>query len=191
METELRSNLMACASAYAEARSVSLATLGRLAAGDWRFFYRCYALTYAAHRSTPYLTADFFPALARTMPEAVRLLRVDRGGEPIASALFLQGGGALYGRYWGAVDYVPCLHFEVCYYAAIDYAITQGLDRMEGGAQGEHKLARGLAPARTWSAHWLAEPRFADAVARYLERESGGVEGWLDELEGRSPFRQR
>lgn len=158
-------------------------------AEDWRFFHRCYAGTYAAHRSTPYLTPAFFPALARAMPEAVRLLRVDRDGEPLASAFFLQGPEALYGRYWGAVDYVPCLHFEVCYYAAIDYAIAQGLARMEGGAQGEHKLARGLTPVRTWSAHWLREPRFADAVSRYLERESGGVEAWLDELEGRSPFR--
>jgi predicted N-acyltransferase len=159
-------------------------------ASDWRFFYRCYAGTYAAHRSTPYLTPAFFPALARAMPEAVRLLRVDRDGEPLASAFFLQGPEALYGRYWGAVDYVPCLHFEVCYYAAIDYAIAHGLARLEGGAQGEHKLARGLTPVRTWSAHRLREARFADAVSRYLERESGGVDAWLDELEGRSPFRQ-
>jgi hypothetical protein len=159
-------------------------------AADWRFFHRCYALTYAAHHASPYLTPAFFPALARAMPGAVRLLRVDRDGAPIAAAFFLQGPEALYGRYWGAVEYVPCLHFEACYYAAIDYAIAQGLARLEGGAQGEHKLARGLTPVRTWSAHWLREPRFADAVARYLERETGGMEAWLDELAERTPFRQ-
>jgi predicted N-acyltransferase len=159
-------------------------------AADWRFFYHCYARTYAAHRSTPYLTPAFFPALAAALPGAVRLLRVDRGGTPIAAAFFLQGPEALYGRYWGATEFVPGLHFEVCYYAAIEYAIGHGLARFEGGAQGEHKLARGLSPVRTWSAHWLREPRFADAVARYLAQESGGVEAWVDELEQRSPFRR-
>lgn len=159
-------------------------------AQDWHFFYRCYAATYAAHRSTPYLTPGYFEAIARTMPPAVRLLRVDRGGRPVAAAFFLQGPQALYGRYWGATEFVPCLHFEVCYYAPIEYAIAHGLARMEGGAQGEHKLARGLTPVRTWSAHWLREPAFADAVSRYLERENGGMEAWLDELEQRTPFRQ-
>ncbi|MDY0012863.1 MAG: GNAT family N-acetyltransferase [Rhodocyclaceae bacterium] len=159
-------------------------------AQDWRFFHHCYALTYAAHRSTPYLSPAFFQGLARAMPESVRLLRVDRGDRPLAAAFFLQGPEALYGRYWGATEFVPRLHFEVCYYAAIEYAIAQGLARLEGGAQGEHKLARGLTPVRTWSAHWLREPAFADAVARYLERETEGVEAWLGELEQRSPFRQ-
>jgi predicted N-acyltransferase len=157
---------------------------------DWHFFYQCYALTYAEHRSTPYLTPAFFTLLAERMPDAVRLVVAPRDGRPIACAWFLCDEVALYGRYWGALEFVPCLHFELCYYQAIEYAITHGLQRMEGGAQGEHKLARGLTPARTYSAHWLRDPRFADAVARYLERESDGVDAWLDELHERAPFRR-
>ncbi len=159
-------------------------------AADWDFFHHCYTLTYSAHRSTPYLTRAFFHRLAKATPDAVRLLRVSRGGAPIAAAWFLQGPDALYGRYWGATEYVPCLHFEACFYAAIEEAIRLGLDRLEGGAQGEHKLARGLQPVATWSAHWLREAAFADAVARYLDRERAGVAEWMDELGERTPFRQ-
>ena len=97
----------------------------------------------------------------------------------------------VYGRYWGAVEQVPCLHFELCYYQAIELAIERGLAVIEGGAQGEHKMARGFEPVETRSAHWLAEPAFADAVERFLEREGGIVGAWLDELGERSPFRPR
>jgi predicted N-acyltransferase len=118
-------------------------------------------------------------------------MMAERAGTPIAASFFLQDAGALYGRYWGALEYIPCLHFEACYYQAIDYAIKAGLARFEGGAQGEHKLSRGLEPVRTCSAHWIADPRFRDAVARFLAQERGGMEAYLDELSERLPFRDK
>ena len=159
-------------------------------AADWRFFYRCYGATYALHRATPYLTARFFTELARRAPRAVRLLLAERDGAPVASAFFLCDREALYGRYWGAVEYLPCVHFELCYYRAIEYCIAHDLARFEGGAQGEHKLARGLQPVVTRSAHWLRDARFRDAVDRFLARETKGVGFYLDELAERSPFRR-
>ncbi|MBN8440538.1 MAG: N-acetyltransferase [Thauera sp.] len=157
---------------------------------DWAFFYRCYASTYALHRSTPYLTPAFFADLAQRLPQGVRLLVAERQGKPVASAFFLCDGETLYGRYWGAGEALPFLHFELCYYQAIEYCIRNGLRRFEGGAQGEHKMSRGLMPVVTSSAHWIADARFRDAVDRYLERESAGIYGYLDELSERTPFRQ-
>lgn len=159
-------------------------------AADWRFFHRCYAGTYALHRATPYLTPAFFTELARRAPHAVRLLVAERGATPLASAFFLCDRDALYGRYWGAVEYLPCLHFELCYYRAIEYCIAHELARFEGGAQGEHKLARGLQPVVTRSAHWLRDARFRDAVDHFLARETRGMGFYLDELGERSPFRR-
>lgn len=156
---------------------------------DWAFFHRCYASTYALHRSTPYLNLAFFVELARQAPDGVRLLLALRDGSPVAGAFFLCDRGALYGRYWGAVEHLPFLHFELCYYQAIDYCIGRGLDRFEGGAQGEHKLARGLQPVVTHSAHWIRDPRFRDAVDHFLARERSGIDFYLDELADRSPFR--
>ena len=112
-----------------------------------------------------------------------------RGGQAVAASLMLRDERALYGRYWGALEYHPCLHFECCYYQGIEYAIRAGLQRFEGGAQGEHKLARGFEPVATHSLHWLADSRFANAVADYLARETGGIELYLDELRERMPFR--
>lgn len=157
---------------------------------DWTFFHNCYSHTYALHRSTPYLTPAFFVTLARRAPGSVRLLIARRGDKPVASAFFLCDRTALYGRYWGASEHLPFLHFELCYYQAIEYCIAHGLQRFEGGAQGEHKLARGLEPIVTRSAHWIRDPRFRDAVDRYLARESAGMEFYLDELSERSPFRR-
>lgn len=157
---------------------------------DWRFFYRCYATTYAQHRSTPYLTPDFFTVLARNAPDNVRLLVASRSEQRIACAFFLADEEALYGRYWGASEFLPCVHFELCYYRAIEYCIEHDLSRFEGGAQGEHKLSRGLEPAVTRSAHWLADERFADAVDRFLERERMGIDFYLDELSERTPFQR-
>lgn len=165
---------------------------GELASeGDWAFFYRCYAGTYAQHRSTPYLTPSFFRLLAENAPRSVRLLIACRGAQPVASAFFLCDDTALYGRYWGATERLPFLHFELCYYQAIDYCITTARQRFEGGAQGEHKLARGLEPVITRSAHWIRDPRFRDAVDRYLARESEGMSLYLDELNERTPFRMK
>lgn len=156
---------------------------------QWAFFYRCYATTYALHRSTPYLSAEFFPELARRLPGRVRLLLAERDGEALAGAFFLCDDDALYGRYWGSTAALPFLHFELCYYQAIAWCIEHRRNRFEGGAQGEHKLSRGLLPVVTRSAHWIADPRFRDAVDRYLARETEGMGFYLDELAERSPFR--
>ncbi len=159
-------------------------------AADWAFLHRCYAMTYALHRSTPYLGPAFFARLAQRLPDGVRLLIAERAGEPVAAAFFLHDGAALYGRYWGALEPLPFLHFELCYYQAIEYCIAHGLQRFEGGAQGEHKLSRGLLPVRTFSAHWIADPRFRSAVDDYLARERSGIGFYLDELAERAPFRR-
>jgi predicted N-acyltransferase len=113
---------------------------------DWEFFHRCYANTYAAHGSRPYLNLEFFLRIGAGMPEQMLLIVAERRGAPIAAALDVLGADTLYGRYWGALEHVPLLHFEACYYQAIEFAIARGLARFEGGAQGEHKLFRGLLP---------------------------------------------
>lgn len=155
----------------------------------WEFFSRCYRGTYAAHHSTPYLNLAFFKALGAALPEAVMMVLAEREGRSIACSLFLQDGDALYGRYWGASEHVPLLHFECCYYQAIEYAIERRLQTFEGGAQGEHKLFRGLLPVETFSAHWLAHPRFFRAVEDFLERERAGIARYVDELCEHSPYR--
>jgi len=157
---------------------------------DWAFFARCYARTYAAHHSTPYLSKAFFVELARTMPETLLLVIARHGDRPIAAALALFDETRLYGRYWGAVEHVPCLHFETSYYQMIEFAIERRLAVFEGGAQGEHKLARGFEPVTTFSSHWLSHPAFNEAVQRYLEREHGGIEAYVDELNERSALRR-
>ncbi|WP_457329985.1 GNAT family N-acetyltransferase [Rhizobacter sp. P5_C2] len=158
----------------------------------WDFFYRCYVLTYRAHHSTPYLTRDFFARMARTMPENWVLFVAWKDGERIAVSLIGVDAarGVAYGRYWGATEHISCLHFEACYYQPLAWCIEHGFRRFEGGAQGEHKMARGLLPVQTWSAHWLAHPQFAEAVGDFLAREGSAVEGYLDELNERLPFKQ-
>ncbi len=155
----------------------------------WEFFARCYRGTYAAHASTPYLNLDFFLRLGASMPQHTMLVLAERDGQPVASALFLRDSSTLYGRYWGAVAHIPLLHFECCYYQAIEHAIARGLRSFEGGAQGEHKLFRGLLPVETLSAHWLAHPRFARAIEQFLEREGAGMARYVDELSEHSPFK--
>ncbi len=157
---------------------------------DWNFFYRCYQRTYLEHGNAPYLSRDFFHAMARTMPENWLLFVAEREGRPIAVSLIAVHNGCIaYGRYWGALERVDCLHFEACYYQPLQWCIAHGYQRFEGGAQGEHKMARALLPIKTSSAHWLAEPAFAAAVDRFLEREGQGIGQYLDELGQRSPFR--
>lgn len=158
---------------------------------DWRFFYSCYERTYLEHGNAPYLQPDFFARMARDMPEHWLMFVAERDGRPIASSLV--GIDATrrvaYGRYWGALERVDCLHFEACYYQPLGWCIDHGFKRFEGGAQGEHKMARALLPTRTSSAHWLAHPAFADAVARFLQREESGVDGYLAHLAERNPVR--
>ena len=156
---------------------------------DWDFFHRCYTMTYALHHSTPYLERSFFSLIGQSMPEHLAMFVARRGGKRIAASLLFHDRQAIYGRYWGALEYVPCLHFEASYYAPMEWAIARGLSRFEGGAQGEHKMARGFLPVQTSSFHWLAHPAFNDAIARYLEREAGGIDEYLDELRERNPLR--
>jgi predicted N-acyltransferase len=160
-----------------------------IGARDWEFFHRCYSNTYAAHGNRPYLSLEFFLRIGAAMPENLLLVLAERAGAPIAAALDVVGGDALYGRYWGALEHVPLLHFEACYYQAIEFAIARGLARFEGGAQGEHKLFRGLMPEETLSAHWLAHPRFARAVEDYLAREAQGIAQYVNELHEHTPFK--
>ena len=176
-----------------------------IAPADWAFFYRCYERTYLEHGNAPYLTPAFFESMARDMASDWVLFIAEHEGRPIASSLIaVSTGGACanglsdtertapvaYGRYWGALERVDCLHFEACYYQPIDWCIRHGVARFEGGAQGEHKMARALMPVPTASHHWLAHPAFADAVGRFLAREAEGIDGYMEHLENRSPFRR-
>lgn len=162
---------------------------GDITERDWAFFNRCYRQTYREHRSTPYLNLEFFLRIGRALPQHTVLILARRAGTPIAAALHVRHADKLYGRHWGAVEYLPVLHFECCYYQAIEYCIARGIAVFEGGAQGEHKMARGLMPIQTCSTHWLARPEFAQAIEQFLARESRGMAHYLDELNDRSPFR--
>ena len=175
-----------------------------ITAEDWAFFYRCYRRTYLEHGNAPYLTPAFFAHMARHMADVWVLFTAEREGHPIATSLIAVGarpesaggsndaynGAVAYGRYWGALERVDGLHFEACYHQPLEWCIHHGVARFEGGAQGEHKMARALLPVATHSAHWLAHPGFADAVARFLARESLAVDGYLGQLGERSPFRR-
>jgi hypothetical protein len=178
---------------------------------DWDFFYQCYERTYYEHGNKPYLSRDFFQRMQDTMAQNWLMfvaVHTDPGSglsQPIATSLIalsaaqnchseVNGGKPLtyhtaYGRYWGALARVDCLHFDACYYQPLQWCIEHGLQSFEGGAQGEHKMARALLPIKTTSAHWLAHPSFADAVERFLEREGAGIDNYMEDLEKRSPFK--
>ncbi|GAB4057912.1 GNAT family N-acetyltransferase [Uliginosibacterium sediminicola] len=155
----------------------------------WRYFHRCHRNTYALHGGRPYLNEDFFQRLGQALPEHCVLLLAQRDESNVACSLLLRDEQQLYGRYWGATEAISCLHFEACYYRPIEYAIDQQLLRFEGGAQGEHKLARGLDPVSTHSLHWIAEPRFREAIADFLQREASGISQYVDELNEHSAYR--
>jgi len=159
---------------------------------SWDFFYACYCSTYAAHGSAPYLTREFFRETAATLPDLWLMFVAERDGERVAASLvgIDRQRGVAWGRYWGCLEHIACLHFEACYYQPLQWCIEQGFVRFEGGAQGEHKMARGLLPVVTTSAHWLRDARFADAVADFLAREGAGVANYVDELRERNPFRK-
>lgn len=148
-----------------------------------------YLQTFADYGNSPALTLDFLKHLARAMPRQLVLILADRAGETIAGALCLRGGDTLYGRYWGASQVLPGLHFETCYYQGIDYCLREGLTRFEPGAQGEHKIDRGFLPAFVRSRHWLAEPAFAHALASWCEEEAVAVRRYAAQLATHSPFR--
>jgi uncharacterized protein len=190
-----------------------------ITAGEWDFFYQCYERTYLEHGNPPYLTEDFFRRMADHMPEDWVLFIAQHEGRDVACSLIAvnaweqsnatnsiancagtmranghfssenQAKKVAYGRYWGALARVDSLHFDACYYQPLQWCIERGYDRFEGGAQGEHKMARGLLPVVTHSRHWLAHPQFADAVERFLEREREGIDAYAEELQARSPFK--
>jgi predicted N-acyltransferase len=164
--------------------------LGRdIDAKDWAFFFRCYTATYRRHHSTPYLSLAFFERIGATMPDNVLLLVGERDGRPVCSALDVFSGDTLWGRYWGTSEFIPGLHFEACYYQAIEFCIDHRIAQFEGGAQGVHKLARGLLPVTTRSAHAIADPDFARAIARFAADEQAEVAHAVEELEAASPFK--
>ncbi|HEY1736906.1 MAG TPA: GNAT family N-acetyltransferase [Methylovirgula sp.] len=156
----------------------------------WDAFFSFYTDTGNRKWGRPYLTRAFFSAVGATMSEHILLVMAKRGKRYIAGALNFIGKDALYGRNWGCIEDHPFLHFEVCYYQAIDYAITHGLSRVEAGAQGEHKLARGYVAVPTYSAHDIADPRFAHAIDDFLARERVAVEGALEEYAEMAPFKK-
>ncbi len=157
---------------------------------DWDAFWVFYQDTGARKWGQPYLTRNFFSLLGQTMPERVLLIFAERDGHPIAGALNLIGADTLYGRYWGCTEDVPFLHFELCYYQAIDAAIARGLKTVEAGAQGEHKLARGYVPVPTWSAHYIPDAGFRRAIADFLVRERASVESDQEFLGAMTPFKK-
>ena len=181
---------------------------------DWNFFYRCYERTYLEHGNAPYLSPAFFEAMAGAMPENWVMFIAEYEGQAIASSLIAVSASeaitsesnlsindannaqaainnrVAYGRYWGALQRVDSLHFEACYYQPIEWCIANGITRFEGGAQGEHKMARALLPIETPSAHWVSHPAFADAIARFLQREGEGMADYVQDLKTHSPLRK-
>jgi uncharacterized protein len=156
----------------------------------WDAFFRFYIATSDRKWGSPYLTREFFDLIGARMADRIVLMMAEKNGRPIAGALNLRGGDTLYGRNWGCAGDFPFLHFEACYYRAIDFAIAHGLRRVEAGAQGQHKIQRGYLPSPTYSAHWIRDPGFKRAVADFLARERRAVSHEMDELAELSPFRR-
>ncbi len=157
---------------------------------QWRIFTRFYLSTFEKHWGYATLNEGFFRHLGQSMPDSVVLVMAKHRGEYVAAALSLRSNDTLYGRHWGCSEAFHSLHFELCYYQGLEYCIANGLKRFEPGAQGEHKVGRGFEPVPTWSAHWLAEPRFAAAVSSYLAHEHEAMLEYMDELRGRLPYRR-
>jgi predicted N-acyltransferase len=171
---------------------------------DWDFFYHCYERTYLEHGNPPYFNRAFYASMAADMPEDWVLFIAEQSSQPIASSLLAVNASSIratgqtdvrlpdrvaYGRYWGALKRVDCLHFEACYYQPLQWCIEHGYQRFEGGAQGEHKLARALLPVTTTSMHWLAHPEFFNAVDQFLVRERAGIADYVGDLQAHSPFK--
>jgi hypothetical protein len=170
--------------------SIEWLTGGDITEAHWDAFFAFYLDTGSRKWGRPYLNRRFFSLLGETMADDVLLIFANRAGRPIAAALNMIGSDALYGRYWGAVEDRPFLHFELCYYQAIEFAIARGLDRVEAGAQGPHKLARGYLPQTIYSAHWIADPGLRRAVARFLDEERAHVAFEQRLLAEQAPFRK-
>ncbi len=178
------------AAALSDGLTIERITGRDITEAHWDTFFAFYTDTGDRKWGSPYLNRRFFSLVGAAMPDRCLLVMVKRGSHTLAGALHIIGGDCLYGRYWGATEHVPFLHFEVCYYQAIDYAIAHRLQRAEAGAQGEHKLARGYRPVTTYSAHWLAEPGLHQAVARYLDAERAEVSEVNRLLEDYGPYKK-
>ena len=176
--------------ARAHGLTIRALTGDQIEPAHWDAFWLFYQDTGNRKWGTPYLTRAFFDAVQATMRDDALLVLAFEGDRPVAGALNFIGRDTLYGRYWGCVADYPCLHFELCYYQAIDWAIAHGLSRVEAGAQGEHKLARGYLPSAVHSLHWIADPGFAKAVARYLDQERRAVGEEMEILTAYGPFRK-
>ncbi|AIL63036.1 GNAT family N-acetyltransferase [Pseudomonas alkylphenolica] len=161
-----------------------------LSEAQWDFVFACYANTYAVRRRAPYLTRSFFSLLAERMPTAIRVVMARQAGRDVAMAFSLVGGDSLYGRYWGCLDEFDRLHFETCFYQGMDFAIAEGLQRFDAGAQGEHKLIRGFEPVITRSWHYLLHPGLRRAVVEFLQQERAGVLAYAEEARTALPYRQ-
>ena len=157
----------------------------------WAIFYDFYRNTFERLGGYATLTEDFFKAIAQAMPESIVLCLARLGDEYVAGAFSLRSHTTLYGRHWGCKADYHSLHFELCYYTGIDYCIAQGLHSFEPGAQGEHKVGRGFEPEKTWSAHWLAHPEFADVIERYLAHEAELMQDYHADMESHLPFKSR
>ncbi len=157
---------------------------------EWQLFHQYYRDIYDRKWGYPSLTLGFFEEIGRTLGQQVVLVQAYRGNECIASALNLRSDDTLYGRHWGCGEQLPGLHFETCYYQGLEYCIQHGLQRFEPGAQGEHKIARGFLPSKTWSAHWIANPQFRDAVDHFTKTEAEEMKAFMQQLEKKSPFQK-
>jgi predicted N-acyltransferase len=177
------------AQALAAGLTIKALTGDDLTPDIWDFFFRCYRSTTDRKWGSPYLTRPFFDCLGASMADSIVLMVAYQDGRPVAGALNLKSDDTLYGRNWGALGHFPFLHFELCYYQALDYAIANGLSRVEAGAQGEHKLQRGYLPSATWSAHWIADKGFRKAVADFVNRERVHVGAMMTGLSEYAPFR--
>lgn len=158
--------------------------------GHWDTFFEFYLSTIESRGAIPYLTREFFEHIGASMDSSILLTLARLDGEYVAGALNLKGSKTLYGRYWGSNGVYENLHFETCYYQGIEYCIDNGLARFEAGAQGEHKLNRGLLPTPTWSAHWISHPGFQEAIEDFLDRERPGVDRYMQVLQSHSPFKR-
>jgi predicted N-acyltransferase len=190
LESKKRKNILAERRKVRDAKiSFRHKVAAQISRADWLFFVKCYQHTYYQHGGgTGYLNLEFFLQLSQTMPENLLLITAHRDEQPIASSLLFRNDDTVYGRYWGCLEYHPCLHFETAYYQPLEFCIANKIRHFEGGAQGEHKMARGFLPKTTYSAHQINHPAFADAIKRFLDREQIGMTGYMDELSEHSPF---
>ena len=157
--------------------------------GTWEVVYQMISMTFMRRGSLPYYNLDFFVRIGRMLPDNVLVILAEKGGDPIAAAVFFESADTLYGRYWGSSGYHDALHFETCYYQGIDHCIERGLAVFEPGTQGEHKVSRGFTPVSTWSAHWLAHPEFLAAIGDYLDEETRHIDRYMDAIDAHSPYR--